>query len=57
MRLVSSSYEITRRFERGQIELGGALAKMQTTLETSLERVEQTVGQIAEHVEQLENPR
>ncbi|NBB51925.1 hypothetical protein GVN24_26940 [Rhizobium sp. CRIBSB] len=66
MRLLNATYDLTRRVERREtelrddielmvkMELGGSLANMQTTIETSLSRIEQSVGDLAERVETLE---
>jgi Mg2+ and Co2+ transporter CorA len=67
MRLVNATYDLTRRVERREnelrddielmvkMELGGSLANMQTTLETSLSRIEQSVGELSRRVEALED--
>lgn len=67
MRLVNASYELTRRVERRQgelrddleltvkMELGGSLANIQTSIETSLSRIEARVGEIARRVATLED--
>lgn len=67
MRLLNATYELTRRVERRQgelrddielmvkIELGGSLANIETKIEHSLSRVEETVMDIAHRVEALES--
>ena len=67
MRIVTANYELTRRVERRQgelrddveltvkMELGGSLANIQTSIESYLSKIEQTVGDIARRVETLEN--
>lgn len=62
MRLLNATYDLTRRVERREnelrddielmvkIELGGSLANMQTTIETSLSRIEQSVGDLSRRV-------
>ncbi|MBU4531388.1 MAG: hypothetical protein KUA43_14595 [Hoeflea sp.] len=59
MRLVNANYELTRRIERRQgelrddvelmvkMELGGSLANIQTSIETYLSKIEETVGDVA----------
>jgi Mg2+ and Co2+ transporter CorA len=67
MRLVNANYELTRRIERRQgelrddlelmvkMELGGSLANIQTSIEASLSRIEDSVGDIARRVKTLED--
>lgn len=67
MRLVTATYELTRRVERRQselrddielvvkMELGGSLANIQTSIENSLSRIEDAVSEVAERVAHLEN--
>lgn len=67
MRLVTATYELTRRVERRQselrddielvvkMELGGSLANIQTSIENSLSRIEDAVSEVAERVTHLEN--
>lgn len=67
MRLINGNYELTRRIERRQgelrddielmvkMELGGSLANIQTSIETYLAKIEETVGNVAQRVETLEN--
>lgn len=67
LKLVVSGYDLTRRVERRQIELrddieimvkmelSGSLANMQTSLETSLGRLEQTLEAVTERVDTLEH--
>lgn len=66
MRLMNASYELTRRIDRRhlelrddmelmvKVELGGALANIQTTIEASLVRIEDNVGEIARRLTALE---
>ena len=66
MRLLNATYDLTRRVERREnelrddielmvkMELGGSLANMQTTIETSLSRIEQSVGDLSRRVEAFE---
>lgn len=66
-RLVNANYELTRRIERRhgelrddvglmvKMELGGSLANIQTSIETYLPKIEETVGDVARRVETLEN--
>lgn len=66
MRLLTATYELTRRVERREtelrddielmvkMELGGTLANIQTSIESSLVRIEDRIGEIAERVEALE---
>ena len=66
MRLLTATYDLTRRVERREMELrddielmvkmelGGALANMQTALDGSLSRIETNVAAIARRVESLE---
>lgn len=67
MALLNATYEQTRRAERRhmelrddievmvKMELGGTLANMKTSLETSLARIEETVGDVVQRVDILEN--
>jgi hypothetical protein len=67
MRLLTASYELTRRTERRQVELrddlelmikmelGGSMANIQTSIENSLARVEATVGDVIQRVQRLED--
>jgi polyhydroxyalkanoate synthesis regulator phasin len=67
MRLVNATYELTRRIERRhnelrddielmvKMELGGSLANIQTSIESSLSRIEETVGDVAQRVTNLES--
>ncbi|MDX3973004.1 hypothetical protein [Shinella sp.] len=67
MRLLTASYELTRRSERRQVELrddlelmikmelGGSMANIQTSIENSLARVEATVGDVIQRVQRLED--
>lgn len=67
MRLINANYELTRRIERRQselrddvelmvkMELSGSLANIQTSIETYLSKIEETVGDVAQRVEILEN--
>ena len=67
MRLVNATYELTRRVERRQnelrddielmvkMELGGSLANIQTSIEGSISRIEESVGDVARRVTNLEN--
>jgi Mg2+ and Co2+ transporter CorA len=67
MRLVTGTYELTRRVERREtelrddvelmikMELGGSLANIQTSIESSLSRIEESVGGLGRRVETLEN--
>ncbi|MDZ7602255.1 MAG: hypothetical protein U1A06_12865 [Hoeflea sp.] len=67
MRLLSASYELTRRVERRQaelrddielmvkMELGGSLANIQTSIETYLSKIEDAVSGLVKRVEALEN--
>ncbi|UVC08797.1 hypothetical protein IHQ71_27350 [Rhizobium sp. TH2] len=69
MRLVNASYELTRRIERRQgelrddielmmkMELGGSLANIQTSIEASLSKIEESVSDIARRVEAVERER
>ena len=66
MRLVNASYELTRRVERRHLELrddielmvkmelGGSLANIQTSIETSLSKIAASVGEIAQRIDALE---
>jgi Mg2+ and Co2+ transporter CorA len=66
MRLVNANYEFTRRNDRRQnelrddlelmikMELGGSLANIQTSIENSLSRIEDAVGDVARRVEIIE---
>lgn len=66
MRLLNATYDLTRRVERREnelrddielmvkMELGGSLANMQTTIETSLSRIEQSVGDLSRRMEAFE---
>jgi Mg2+ and Co2+ transporter CorA len=66
MRLLNATYDLTRRVERRETELrddielmvkmalGGTLANMQTVLENSLSRIEDSVRTILQRVETLE---
>ncbi|MGF9692056.1 hypothetical protein AAIH46_04505 [Rhizobium sp. 0TCS1.26] len=66
MRLLTATYDLTRRIERREtelrddielmvkMELGGSLANMQRIIENSLSRVEHSVGDVAQRVEALE---
>lgn len=59
MRLLNASYDLTRRVERREtelrddievmikMELGGSLANIQTTIDASLARIEQSIGDVA----------
>ena len=67
MRLLTASYELTRRVERRQgelrddielmvkMELGGSLANIQTSIETYLSKIEDAVSGLVKRVETLEN--
>jgi Mg2+ and Co2+ transporter CorA len=67
MRLVNASYELTRRVERRHLELrddielmvkmelGGSLANIQTSIENSLSKIDESVGTIAQRIEALES--
>lgn len=67
MRLVNATYELTRGVERRQnelrddtelmvkMELGGSLANIQTSIEGSISRIEESVGDVARRVTNLEN--
>ena len=67
MRLVNATYELTRRVERRQnelrddielmvkMELGGSLANIQTSIEGSISRIEESMGDVARRVTNLEN--
>ena len=67
MRLVNATYELTRRVERRQnelrddielmvkMELGGSLANIQTSIEGSISRIEESVGDVGRRVTNLEN--
>ncbi|HEV7251255.1 MAG TPA: hypothetical protein VGN93_30135 [Shinella sp.] len=67
MRLLTASYELTRRSERRQVELrddlelmikmelGGSMANIQTSIENSLARVVATVGDVIQRVQRLED--
>lgn len=67
MRLLNGSYELTRRIERRQgelrddmelmvkMELGGSLANIQTSIEASLSKIEDSIGDIARRVAALED--
>ncbi|OHV83304.1 hypothetical protein [Ensifer sp. LCM 4579] len=67
MRLLNATYELTRRIERREselrddielmvkMELGGSLANIQTAIHNSLSRIEESVGDIVQRVETLEN--
>jgi Mg2+ and Co2+ transporter CorA len=66
MRLLNATYDLTRRVERRhtelrddaelmvKMELGGSLANLQTTIDASLSRIEQSVGDVARRVDALE---
>ncbi len=66
MRLLNATYDLTRRVERRETELrddielmvkmalGGTLANMQTVLENSLSRIEDSVRTVLQRVETLE---
>jgi hypothetical protein len=66
MKLVVSGYDLTRRVERRQsemrddlevmikMELGGALANVQTSIENSLARIEGTFEDLGNRVDALE---
>lgn len=65
--LVTANYNLTRRMERRQTELrddievmikmalGGSLGNIQTSIESSLSRIEESVGDVVERVRHLEN--
>jgi Mg2+ and Co2+ transporter CorA len=67
MRLLNATYDLTRRVERREtelrddvelmikMELGGSLANIQTTIDASLSRIEQSVGDVARRVDTLES--
>jgi Mg2+ and Co2+ transporter CorA len=67
MRLLNGTYELTRRVERREAELrddielmvkmeiGGSLANIQTSIENSLSRIEESVGSLAQRVDTLEH--
>ncbi|MFN3635656.1 MAG: hypothetical protein ACK4UZ_07970 [Rhizobium rhizophilum] len=67
MRLLNASYDLTRRVERREtelrddielmikMELGGSLANIQTTIDASLSRIEQSVGDVARRVDTLKS--
>jgi len=67
MRLLNGTYELTRRVERREAELrddielmvkmeiGGSLANIQTSIENSLSRIEESVGGLARRVDALEH--
>lgn len=67
MRLFNATYEMSRRNERRhgerrddielmiKMELGGSLSNIQTTIEVSLARVEETVADVARRIENLES--
>ena len=67
MRLVNATYELARRVERRQnelrddielmvkMELGGSLANIQTSIEGSISRIEESMGDVARRVTNLEN--
>lgn len=67
MRLVAGSYELTRRVERREtelrddielmikMELGGSLANIQTSIENSLSRIEQSIDALGQRVSTLES--
>ncbi|MCD2175567.1 hypothetical protein [Rhizobium sp. C4] len=67
MRLLNATYELTRRVERREgelrddielmikMEIGGSLANIHTTLEGSLARIEETVGDVVRRVNALED--
>nr|WP_298101208.1 hypothetical protein [uncultured Shinella sp.] len=67
MRLVTGSYDLTRRVERRETELrddielmikmeiGGSLANIQTSIENSLSRIEQSVDVLGQRVDSLES--
>ncbi len=67
MRLLNGTYELTRRVERREAELrddielmvkmeiGGSLANIQTSIENSLSRIEDSVGSLAQRVDTLEH--
>lgn len=66
MRLVVSGHDLTRRVERRQtelrddlelmikMELGGALANVQTSIEHSLRRMEHSIEEVTDRVGALE---
>jgi Mg2+ and Co2+ transporter CorA len=67
MRLLNGTYELTRRVERREgelrddielmvkMEIGGSLANIQTSIENSLSRIEESVGSLAQRVDTLEH--
>lgn len=67
MRLVTGTYDLTRRVERREtelrddielmikMELGGSLANIQTSIENSLSRIEQSVDALGQRVGTLES--
>jgi hypothetical protein len=69
MRLLNASYELTRRIERRQgelrddielmvkMELGGSLANIQTSIETSLSKIEEGISDVRRRMEALEKER
>ncbi|WP_421577513.1 hypothetical protein [Shinella sp. M31] len=67
MRLVTGTYDLTRRVERREtelrddielmikMELGGSLANIQTSIESSLSRIEQSIDVLGQRVGTLES--
>ncbi len=67
MRLLNGTYELARRIERREaelrddielmvkMELGGSLANMQTSIQSSLSHIEDSVGDIVRRVGALES--
>lgn len=67
MRLVTGTYDLTRRVERREtelrddielmikMELGGSLANIQTSIENSLSRIEQSIDVLGQRVGTLES--
>lgn len=66
MRLLNATYELTRRQERRhselrddlelmvKMELGGAMANVQTSIEASLGRIEETVRDVATRMDRMD---
>ena len=65
--LVTANYDLTRRMERRKaelrddievmikMELGGSLGNIQTSIESSLSRIEESIGDVVERVTHLES--